>query len=233
MRRRCPLFYRAIELDPGFAAAYGMAARCYSQRKSSGWTTDRTREVAEAERLARRASELGKDDAVALSAAGIALAFVVGDLEGGAAFTDRAIDLNPNLAWGWLFSGLVRVWLGEPEAALERFERAMRLSPHDPHLGNMQGGVAWAHFVAGRYDEALTWAEAAVREQPNMMFAFCVAAASGALGGRLEAARKAMAQVRRLDPSLRMANLRAFFPTRRAEDFARWEEGLRIAGLPG
>jgi len=67
---------------------------------------------------------------------------------------------------------------------------------------------------------------------PRLMFAFCVAAASAALGGRLEAAQKAMAQVHRLDPTLRMSNLRAFFPTRRAEDFARWEEGLRIAGLP-
>jgi tetratricopeptide (TPR) repeat protein len=227
------MFIRATELDPGFAAAYGMGARCYSQRKSSGWTTDSGREIADAERLARRAGELGKDDAVALSGAGLALAFVVGDLESGAVFTDRAVDLNPNLAWGWLFSGLVKVWLGEPEVALERIRRAMRLSPHDPHLGNMQGCAAWAHFMAGRYDEALSGAEAAVREQPNLMFAFCVAAASGALGGRLEAAQKAMAQVRRLDPTLRMSNLRAFFPTRRAEDFARWEEGLRIAGLPG
>ena len=29
-------FYRAIELDPNFAAAYGWAARCYSQRKVGG-----------------------------------------------------------------------------------------------------------------------------------------------------------------------------------------------------
>ena len=34
-------FAQAIELDPEFAAAYGMAARCYSQRKVSGWVTDR------------------------------------------------------------------------------------------------------------------------------------------------------------------------------------------------
>src|SRR5262249_49587208 len=52
-----PHFYRAIELDPGFAAAYGMAARCYSQRKTSGWMTDPAREIAETERLARRAGE--------------------------------------------------------------------------------------------------------------------------------------------------------------------------------
>ena len=40
------LFQRATELDPDFASAYGMAARCYSQRKVSGWVIDRPREIA-------------------------------------------------------------------------------------------------------------------------------------------------------------------------------------------
>jgi hypothetical protein len=70
-------FSRAIELDPSFASAYGMAARCYTQRKVNGWVTDPVQEVAEATRLARRAVELGKDDAVALCFGGWALARVV------------------------------------------------------------------------------------------------------------------------------------------------------------
>ena len=82
------LFYKAIELDPNFASAYGLAARCYAQRKTNGWVTDRAYEIAETARLARRAAELGRDDAVALCTAGIALAFVVGDLDGGAAYID-------------------------------------------------------------------------------------------------------------------------------------------------
>ena len=84
-----------------------------------------------------RAAELGKDDAVALCTAGIALDFVVGDVEDGDALMDRAIVLNPNLAWAWLFSGWSKVWLGEPEAAIERTARAMRLSPNDPHSFSM------------------------------------------------------------------------------------------------
>jgi TolB-like protein len=111
-------FSKAIELDANFAAAYAMAARCYAQRKSSGWVTDRAHEIAETATLARRAGELGRDDAGALCSAGIALAFVVGDLDGGAAYIDRALVLNPNLAWAWLFSGLMKVWLGEPVGPL-------------------------------------------------------------------------------------------------------------------
>ena len=41
-------FLKAIELDPRFGAAYGLAARCYSQRKAGGWTVDLAHETAEA-----------------------------------------------------------------------------------------------------------------------------------------------------------------------------------------
>jgi tetratricopeptide (TPR) repeat protein len=111
-------FYRAIELDPNFASAYGMAARCYSQRRSSGWTTDAEEEVAETVRLARRATELGRENADALSAAGLSLAYIAGEVDEGAALLDRALALNPNLAWAWYFSGWVKVYLGEPEVAI-------------------------------------------------------------------------------------------------------------------
>jgi TolB-like protein len=99
------LFYRAIELDPDFASAYGMAVRCYARRKADGWTTDRVRETAEAERLARRAAEVGKDDAVALCLGGFGLAYVVGDLARGAAMIDQALVLNPNPGAGAAGSG--------------------------------------------------------------------------------------------------------------------------------
>jgi TolB-like protein/class 3 adenylate cyclase len=225
-------FARAIELDPDFAAAYGLAARCYSQRKVSGWMGDFEREAAEAEHLAMRAAALGKDDALALCSAGMALAYVVCDLEGGAALVDRALVLNPNLAWAGLFSGWVNVWLGNPEVAIERLARAMRQSPLDPHFYNMQAANAAAHFFAGRYDEASAWAEAAARDQPNHMIAVCVVAASGALGGRIMEAHKAAARLRSLDPMLSTSNLDRLVPLKRPEDIARFADGLRKAGLP-
>src|SRR5262249_37022942 len=107
------LFYKAIELDPEFASAYGMAAYCYVWRKSNGWMVDSERETAEAVRLALRATELGKDDAVALCWGGFALVRAAGDLDNGIAFLDRAIAINPNLAAAWGFGGRARVYRGE------------------------------------------------------------------------------------------------------------------------
>ena len=92
----------------------------YSQRKASGWVTDRQREITETARLARQAAELGRDDAVALSTAGIRPSVCCWRPMKAKLLIGRALALNPNLAWAWLFSGWVRVWLGEPEAAIER-----------------------------------------------------------------------------------------------------------------
>jgi tetratricopeptide (TPR) repeat protein len=226
------LLSRAIELDANFALAHGMAARCYLQRRGYGWVTDRVWEIAETTRLARRAAELGREDAVALSSAGLALAVVAGDLDDGVALIDRALVLNPNLAWAWLSSAMTKAFLGDPKAAVEHAARAMRLSPQDPQMFGMQTATAFGHFFAGRHDEALSWAETAVRDKSNYLLANCVAAASSALSGRPAEAEKAMARLRQLDPGLRLSNLKDLVPIRRPEDFSRWAEGLRKAGLP-
>jgi tetratricopeptide (TPR) repeat protein len=226
------LFSRAIELDPEFAAAYGMAARCYMQRKGFGWVTDRDREVAETERLARRAANLGRDDAVALCTAGFALVIVVGALNEGAALIEKGLALNPNLAWAWHFSAFTKAWRGEAEIAIEHAARAIRHSPQDPQLFAMQTAAAFGHFVAARYDQAFSVAETAVREQPNFLVGQCFVAACGALSGKLPEAEKAMARVRQLNPTLRISNLKEFLPFGRQEDFGPWADGLRRAGLP-
>jgi adenylate cyclase len=224
--------YRAIELDPAFASAYGLTARCYSQRWYGGWVTDRPHAVAEAERLAVRAAVLGKDDAVALAMAGFALADFVGRLEDGDALITQALALNANLAWAWYYSGWVKASLGEPEAAIEHVTRAMRLSPNDPQMFGMHTALGFAHFVAGRYAQALAFSEAAARAQPEFPFATCLAAASAALAGQLEIAQRSMATLRQLAPGLRLSNLRSLQPIRRPEDYAKWEQGMRLAGLP-
>src|SRR5262249_26278901 len=226
------LYYRAIELDPDFALAHGWAAMCYSQRKANGWTTDRAHEIAETTRLVRRAVTLGKDDAVALATGGYALAYLVGDAEGGSTFVDRALVFNPNLARAWYSSGWVRNWLGQSDLAIERFAHAMRLSPLDPGISLMQIGTAHAHFFANRYHEALVWAGVVLREQGYLHAALRIAAANAALAGRSEEAKKLCTRLQQLDPALRVSNLRDVLGPYRPEAIAKYEEGLRLAGLP-
>jgi adenylate cyclase len=227
------LFRRAIERDADFAPAYGMAAGCYVWRKANGWMEDPAQEAAEAIHLARRAAELGRDDAVALCWSGIAIAYFGSDLEEGGALIERSLALNPNLAVAWNLSSSVKVWLGDPETAIERIARAMRLSPLDPLTYYMETVIAHAHFVAGRYDEAAASAERAVQQQPaEYVSAVRIWAASSALAGRQSDAEKALARLRQIDPTFRVCDLTDRVPFRRPEDLARYADALRKAGLP-
>jgi TolB-like protein/class 3 adenylate cyclase len=226
------LFYRASELDPDFATAYGMAAWCYVWRKMNGWMMAPAQDVAETKRLAERAAALGRDDAVALSFGGHALLYVASDVEGGRALVDRALVLNPNLAAAWNASGWVRLSLGEADMMIEHMARAMRLSPFDPLMFSMQAVTAFGHFLAGRYSDAALWAEKAVREQPSFLFTLRVAAASYASAGRSEDAHQAIARALQFDPDMRVSNLKDRLTRLRPEHFAKYADALRKAGLP-
>jgi TolB-like protein len=225
------LSYKAMEIDPEYALAYSLAAGCYAWRWANGWMSD-SAEIAETARVARRAIELGEDDAVALAWGGWALAFVVHELDEAASSIDRAIVLNPNLAFAWNVGGSVSIYLGKPDVGIAHLAHAMRLNPLDRFLFAMEAGLALGHFCAARYEEAASWAEKSLGHRPNYPGALRVAAASNALAGRLQQARKAIGCLREVDPALRVSSLRDVAPLRRPEDLARFEEGLRKAGLP-
>jgi adenylate cyclase len=226
------LFHKATELDTSFGSAYGMAAYCFLVRRVYLWMTDKAAERAETTRLARRAAESGWDDALALARGGHALATSAGDLDGAAAMIDRARSLNPNLAVAWYASGWLRNLRGESETAIEHFGVAMRLSPRDPETCRMQAGMAFALFLLSRYDEALGWAQSATMQQPRYPTPMEVAAASAALAGRLDTARTWIARLREINPDYRVSDFKNLRPLQRSEDLARYEDGLRKAGLP-
>lgn len=226
------LFYKAIEFDPDFASAYAMAAWCHCWRKVNRWMIDRPREIAEGIRLARRAVELDKGDAVALTRSGHALGHLAGDLQGGIALLDKALVLNPNLAAAWFLGAFLRLWHGETDAAIEYFTHAMRLSPLDPELYRMQAGMAAAHLFLGRFDIASSWAEKAFQDLPSFLLVSAILAASHALAGRMAEAQRAMDHLRQLDPTFRLSNLTDWLPIHRPENLAILVDGLRRAGLP-
>jgi TolB-like protein len=230
--RAVDYFRRAIDLDPEYASAYGMAAWSLFWRRLNGWSDDSQGEVAEGTRLARAAVDFGRNDAVALTRGGHALSHFTRDLDIGVDFLDRALVLNPNLAAAWFLSGYLRIWLGRPDEAVERFEHAMRLSPLDTEMFRMQTGMAMAHLIAGRYDTACVWAEKAYRIMPHFPLAAAAVAASYALGGRREEAQRVARAILDHDPKQTASGLVGLLTFRRPEDAALFTEGMRRAGLP-
>lgn len=224
-------FHNAIQCDPQYAAAYGMAAWCHVRRKGSRWATDSTQELREASDMVAKALALGKDDAVPLSSAGYALAYVIGEIEQGSAVLDQAVALNPNLAWAISLCGWPKVWLGELDRAIQLQAQAMRLSPVDPQIFLMECATAFAHLCAGHFDDASVWARRAFNHQPSFIMSLAVLAASTALAGHQREAGNLMDRIAKLDPTLTLGDLSNWTPFRRPEHVETWSHGLRKAGL--
>jgi tetratricopeptide (TPR) repeat protein len=189
------------------------------------------RQISEAARLSRRAIEVGSDDAVALGTGGYVLALVAHELDSGAASIERALTLNPNFAAGWLYSGWTKIWLGQPEKAINDLAQAMRLSPLGRGIAGMQVATAHAHFFADRYDEAASCAQVVLREHPYSHPGLRIAAASHAAAGKIEEARISAARLRQLDATITVARLKDFLGPYAPAALAKYEEALTNAGL--
>jgi len=224
-------FRKAIALDPSYASAHGMAAWSLFWRRLNGWSTDPAQDSLEGRRLARSAIDLGKQDAVALTRGGHALAHFAHDLDLGIDLLDKALVLNPNLAAAWFLGGFLRTWRGDPDEAVKWFEHAMRLSPLDTEMFRMQAGTAMAHLLAKRFDTARAWAEKSYRDTRFLLSAAVIAAACAHTGHKDEAHR-AVQNILKLDPNFTLATRTEWLPFRRPEDAAIFADGLKLAGLP-
>jgi hypothetical protein len=95
----------------------------------------------------------------------------------------------------------------------------------------MRGALAFAHFIAGHYEEAIAVARAAILQRPGFVFPACVAAVCAAFAGHSSEAVRFRDQVRVIAPYLTAAIARDMMPFRRPADQDRWIEGLRLAGV--
>jgi tetratricopeptide (TPR) repeat protein len=119
----------AVARDPRYGAALSGAAMCCQRLLLGGRSKDPEADRLKGADFARRALGVAGDDPGTLANAALALASFGEDIGAMMALIDRALALNPNYARGWLVSGILRVWAGEPDTAIEHVDASLRLSP--------------------------------------------------------------------------------------------------------
>lgn len=225
------LFRRAIDLDPAFAAAHArlsyamvLSAIYFEADQNSGL-------LDEALELARTATRLDDQDAVARFALGRAH-LARGEYDRSIMELEHAIELNPGLAQAHCGLGDSLAYKGQAKDAIPQFEEAVRLSPHDPHRWAFSMYGSLAHIFSGDYEEAAAWALAAVRV-PNSHF-WSNAALVSALGhlGRDDEAKDALAELLVLKPDFDCDYVRdRLFYLNDEMQVERYIQGLLKAGL--
>lgn len=229
------LLYRAIELDPSFATAYGLAAYCYYIQTVFGWLTPADPRSKEGLRLAYLAVEKGENDPEALWMAARTIAALAGNIEHGLALIEKSLSLNPNSANAWWMSGMFYAYLGQADTAIEHLGHARRLNPVDPSGHAHWVGMALANFFSGQYAEARVSIDKALAEWPTSTPALQDKAAICGLMGQIEEGRSCVQQLLAANPCWNVSAVRSQFEPRlrkHPRGLESYLRGLRQSGLP-
>ena len=218
------LMEQAIERDPRYGPALAWAAHCCNRLLLDGRSEDPAADRLKGADFARRALEVAGDDPSILANAALALAYFGEDIGAMMALVDRALALNPSFARGWYVSGLLRMWAGQPDIAIEHIEASLRLSPR-ARVGWSLAQIGFAHFFARCFDEAVAKLVLAIQEAPSNPHPYRFLAACYAHMGRLDEAREVVERLRALTSVV----IPSATPLRNAEHRELLLSGLRLA----
>jgi len=223
------LFERAAELDPRFATALGQVAIAGTGELMLGYEGPREELIAKMTASARRAVALdARDPAAHLGLGGAYLS--AGDTKSGIASIRRAVDLNPSMPEGWIWLGWAHAITGNPEAAITESERARRLNPQGSMVWILEN-ISLACWELGRHEEGLELAERLVATQPDYPTGHAYRAMHLVALGRVDEARAAIAEGRRVQPRLSLELMQNYIGVSRPAVDARRNAALRRAGL--
>ena len=218
------LFDQAIAIDPRFGLALAWAATCRAPLAFNAWAEEPESNRRKGIDLARQALQVTQNDPGVLANAALALVQFGEDIGAMTALVDRALGLNPSYARGWYLSGLIRIFAGQHDLAIEHVETAMRLSPRE-RVGQPLSAIGMAYFFKRQFDEAAAKLLLNIQDNPGHPHSYRVLAACYAHMGRLGEARAIVARLRAITPLLVPSDL----PYRNPEDRELFLSGLRLA----
>jgi adenylate cyclase len=220
----------ALDIDPDYPLALSLAGWCHAQRMVYNWTDDLDAARQAALGHAEKAAELSGDDPLILAVLGAVHTFLRNH---GTAriMLERAVSLDPNAAWAWSRLGWVDNYSDHPDQGIEKFQRALRLSPLDPMNFNNYVGMASSNEVAERYEEAVALYRRALQERPHALWILRHLVGSLVGAGRLDEARVERARLLEAYPGFTISKFRkamVFLPAR----IEKMAANLRAIGIP-
>jgi TolB-like protein/class 3 adenylate cyclase len=193
------LLDQAIECDPDYAPALALAAHCRCQRILYGWSEDQNPNRRVAIDLVRRALQSADVDPDVLASAAYVLGAFNEDVGAASSLMERCLTLNPSFARGWYWSGVLRLFAGQPDVAVEHFKASQRLNPRDRVAGYLTG-IGSADFFNRQFDDAAAKLRASLEQLPTLVVTHRILAACYAHMGRVDDAREIIARLKAITP---------------------------------
>jgi adenylate cyclase len=218
---------RAIEIDPGMAAAYASLSIIALTDFINQWNGATPDNLTQALELAQKAIDTDDTEPQGHYTLALALSWMR-RLDEAERPAERAIELDPNSANAYTALGTIRDFQGRHEDALALYTRAHRL---DPQFDLSLHFLGRALLSLGRFEEAEIAFKRRLTLAPRSdMTRFYLACLYGRIG-RHEEARRYWREVLEVNPNFSIDHLRRALPYRDPNLLDRLVEGLREAGV--
>jgi len=202
------------------------------RKVGQGWSDDPQRDATEASRYSEAALERDATHPHALTVSGLVKSYLYKDQESAIELYNRALTINPSAAPAWAWSTSAYAWRGDGNEAVRRSHRAIELSPFDPEMYLFTSMAAAAHAVAGLHDKAIELCRRSLRLNRMYTSSHRILTASLLLSGRKDDARKAAAELLRLEPNLTASGFLKRHPGSESAYAGTFAEALCAAGVP-
>jgi len=221
----------AFDRRPGIAMLASDLAISHVYDALFGWSVSRRKSNELADKFARQAILIDRNDALAYTALGFAAHTNCAHEDSVNAF-NTALRLNENLAEAHGYLAMTLGFVGEVRQVEYHVDRAIQLSPYDPMLAFWFDAAAMAAYMARQFELALDWANRSVAENPDYIGGLRVLAAACGQLGRTKKANSTVAKILTLDPTLTCDATTRQLPFRSPGEADLYAQGLRVAGLP-
>ena len=143
---------------------------------------------------------------------------------------ERCLEINPNWSLGLSDLGECLCYIGRTKEGIPKIEEAIRVNPKDPSIFFRFGAMALGHYLSENFAAAEQWARKTIQRRRHYYYGHVLLTASLVKLGRLDEAKAAAQELRRLFPDFTLTYLQgaAFAGGARKMLVA----DLRSAGVP-
>lgn len=217
---------------PNHPAPLAWMARWHVLRTVQGWADDPNQEAFEALELTARALDIDPDHTLALVCEGQVLANLAHRLDEAQDRYDAALLTNPNDAQARSLRGMLTSFRDQGVDGKRDAERALHLSPLDPHRFMFLALAAGANISAEDYPRAVALAKESLRLNRTHISTLRTLAVAQEGAGQHEDALKTAASLLRLQPDLRVSQWLKNSPGSQYKMAQSAAEKLRNVGIP-
>lgn len=207
-------------------------AKWHVLKMQQGWSENADQDAYHARVSAERALDVDPDSSLALTIDGLVQTHILKDHDTATDRYQSAVRANPNNSLAWLLKGTDHAFTGDGVTAVADTQKAIKLSPLDPHRYYYDTLAATAYLADHQFEQALELADRSLRANRFHTSSLRAKAIACWQLGQRDEARRVGRTLMDMEPNLTIRAWKARTPSIGHAICDEWAYTLKKVGVP-